>query len=148
MSHPHPVESEVELAEIVRSARIVAVLGMRDETHADAAAYRIPVMLRERGLRVIPINPRIASALGVASLPSISALAEAVDILDVFRRPELVPGHAEEILALPAALRPRVVWLQSGIRHDAAAAMLAAAGIRVVQDACLGVYAARYRPRA
>jgi hypothetical protein len=145
MSHPHPVESEVELAEIVRSARIVAVLGMRDETHADAAAYRIPVMLRERGLRVIPINPRLATALGETSLPGVAALTEAVDILDVFRRPEFIPAHAEEILALPPERRPRVVWLQSGIRHDAAAEKLAAAGVRVVQDACLGVYAARYR---
>jgi hypothetical protein len=147
MSHPNLIESEAELAEIVRAARTVAVLGMRDETHADTAAYRIPVMLRERGLRVIPINPKIAAALGELSLPGVGALTEAVDILDVFRRPEFIPAHAEEILALPPAARPKVVWLQSGIRHDAAAAQLAAAGIRVVQDACLGVYAARYRPR-
>jgi hypothetical protein len=145
MSHPNLIESEAELGEIVRAARTVAVLGMRDETHADTAAYRIPVMLKERGLRVIPINPRIASSLGEPSLPGVGALAEAVDILDVFRRPEFIPAHAEEILALPPERRPQVVWLQSGIRHDAAAEKLAAAGVRVVQDACLGVYAARYR---
>jgi hypothetical protein len=148
MSHPNLIESEVELAEIVRAAHTVAVLGMRDETHAETAAYRIPVMLRERGLRVIPINPKIASALGEPSLRGVAGLTEAVDILDVFRRPEFIAAHADEILALPAPVRPKVVWLQSGIRDDAAAEKLAAAGIRVVQDACLGVYAAKYRPRA
>lgn len=148
MSHPNLIESEAELAEIVRAARTVAVLGMRDETHADTAAYRIPVMLRERGLRLIPINPKIASALGEPSLRGVAGLTEAVDILDVFRRPEFIAAHADEILALPAPVRPKVVWLQSGIRDDAAAEKLAAAGIRVVQDACLGVYAAKYRPRA
>jgi hypothetical protein len=147
MSHPNLIESEVELAEIVRAAHTVAVLGMRDETHAETAAYRIPVMLRERGLRVIPINPKIASALGEPSLRGVAGLTEAVDILDVFRRPEFIAAHADEILALPAPVRPKVVWLQSGIRDDAAAEKLAAAGIRVVQDACLGVYAAKYRPR-
>ena len=147
MSHPNLIESEAELGEIVRAARTVAVLGMRDETHADTAAYRIPVMLKERGLRVIPINPRIASALGEPSLPGDAALAGAVDILDVFRRPEFIPAHAEEILALPPERRPRVVWLQSGIRHDEAAERLTAAGIDVVQDRCLGVYAGRYAPR-
>jgi uncharacterized protein len=148
MSHPNVLEAEADLAAVVRAARTVAVLGMRDEAHPDTAAYRIPVMMRERGLRIIPINPRIASALGEPSLPSVAALTERVDILDVFRRPEFIAGHADEILALPEALRPRVVWLQSGIRDDAAAERLAAAGIRVVQDACLGVYAAKYRPRA
>jgi hypothetical protein len=147
MSHPNLIESEVELAEIVRAAHTVAVLGMRDETHAETAAYRIPVMLRERGLRVIPINPKIASALGEPSLRGVAGLTEAVDILDVFRRPEFIAAHADEILALPAPVRPKVVWLQSGIRDDAAAEKLATAGIRVVQDACLGVYAAKYRPR-
>jgi predicted CoA-binding protein len=58
-----------------------------------------------------------------------------------------VPSHADEILALPESRRPGTVWMQSGIRHDEAAARLASAGIRVVMDRCLGVYAARYRAR-
>jgi predicted CoA-binding protein len=125
----------------------VAVLGMRDETHADTPAYQIPALLKERGLRVIPINPKLAAALGEPSLKAVGELREAVDILDVFRRPEFVAAHADEILALPVEVRPRVVWLQTGIRDDGAAARLAAEGIRVVQDKCLGVYAARYRPK-
>ncbi len=148
MTHPNVIETEAELAEIVRSARTVAVLGMKDESDAGVAAYRIPVILREHGLRVIPVNPRISSALGEPSRPSLAAVGEPVDIVDVFRRAELVDAHADEILALPAPLRPKVVWMQSGVRNDAAAERLAAAGIKVVMDQCLGVYAQRYRERA
>ena len=135
--------SDAEIESIVREALVVAVLGMKDGRDPAAHAYRIPVTLRERGLRVIPVNPRIEG-----SLPSIAALAERVDILDVFRRAEHVDAHVDEILAMPADRRPPVVWLQTGIVNRPAAARLEAAGIRVVMDECLGVWAARVRARA
>ena len=65
----------------------------------------------------------------------LEALPEAVDVIEIFRRPEYLPGHADEILALP--WRPKVVWFQLGIRNDVAAEKLARAGIRVVQDRCM-----------
>jgi predicted CoA-binding protein len=144
LMHPNVVESEDILAEIVRAMRTVAVVGMKDERRADAAAHAIPRMLRERGLTIIPINPTITSALGIPALKGVAELDRQVDVLDVFRRSEAIPGLAEEILSLPRDRRPGVVWLQSGIRNDAAAERLAAEGMRVVQDRCLGVYAARY----
>jgi predicted CoA-binding protein len=67
--------------------------------------------------------------------------------VNVFRRSDVIPGVADEVLALPLALRPQVFWMQTGIRHEVAAQKLAAAGITVVQDACLGVYAVRYLRR-
>jgi predicted CoA-binding protein len=145
MSHPNLIDSETDLAEIVRTMESVAVVGMKDESRADQAAHAIPRMLKERGCEVIPVNPKIASALGMPSLRSVTELAQQVDVIDVFRRPGAIPALAEEILSMPADRRPRVVWLQSGIRHDGAAERLAAEGIQVVQDRCLGVYAARYR---
>jgi hypothetical protein len=60
---------------------------------------------------------------------------DGADVIDVFRRPAFLPGHAAEILALP--WRPAVVWFQLGIRHDGAAGELAGAGIKVVQDRCM-----------
>jgi hypothetical protein len=62
-------------------------------------------------------------------------LSVPVDVVEILRRPEYLPGHAREIRALP--WRPKAVWFQLGIRHDAAAAPLARAGIRVVQDRCM-----------
>ena len=141
------VDAEDELAALVRSMRAVAVVGMKDERRADEPAYAIPRMLWERGCDVIPVNPTIAQALGVPALHSVTELNTRVDVLDVFRRPDAIPALVEEILSMPPALRPGVVWLQTGIRHDVAAEKLADTGITVVQDRCLGVYAARYRER-
>ena len=62
-------------------------------------------------------------------------LAEPADVIEIFRRPENLPGHAREILAL--SWRPKAVWFQLGIRNDAAAEMLARTGIRVVQNRCM-----------
>ncbi|MEK7347657.1 MAG: CoA-binding protein [Candidatus Eisenbacteria bacterium] len=146
--NPNLLDAAEAIEAAVRAIRVAAVLGMKDATDPDAPAYRIPQVLLERGIRVIPVNPRLESIEGERSYRSLAAVTEPYDTLDVFRAPRFIAGIAEEILALPAERRPRLVWLQSGIRDDAAAARLAAAGIQVVQDSCLGVYAARCRPRS
>ena len=142
------VTDEKALAAIVREARSVAVIGMVDERKADRPAFTIPEMCRKTGLHVIPVNPRIESSQGLRAYPDLASVPEPFDLVDVFRRSEEVEPHADEVLALPPERRPKVFWMQSGIRNDAAAAKLTAAGITVVMDRCLGVYAARYRPRA
>ena len=131
------VEDEAGLAEIVRSMRTVAVVGMKGEDQGDQPAFEIPRMMQKRGIRVIPVNPKLATALGAVAYPSIAAVPEPVDVVDLFRRISAIPGHAEEIVALPPERRPQVVWMQSGIRHEGAAALLVAAGIDVVQDRCI-----------
>lgn len=148
MQTPQPplvVESEEELAEIVRSMRTVAVVGIKDGADPDAPAYTIPKMLHDRGIRILPVNPKFQTVLGEPAYANVAALPERADVLDVFRRPDAVGSVADEVLALPAERRPPVFWMQTGIRNDAAAERLSAAGIRVVMDRCLGVYTARYR---
>jgi predicted CoA-binding protein len=86
--------------------------------------------------------------LGEKAFASLQDLPIKVDILDVFRRSDAIPALADEIIALPEAKRPRVVWLQSGISHPEAEAKLEKAGFKVVSDACLGVYSAQVRPSA
>jgi len=142
------VTDEEALAAIVREARSVAVIGMVDERKAHRPAFQIPRMCLQRGLRVIPVNPKIESSQGQRAYPDLASVPERFDVVNVFRRSEEVPPHADEVLALPPERRPRVFWMQSGIRNDAAAGKLAAAGITVVMDHCLGVYAARYREPA
>ncbi|HSM13349.1 MAG TPA: CoA-binding protein [Thermoanaerobaculia bacterium] len=138
------VEDEKELAEIVRAMKVVAVIGMKGEEQGDEPAHEIPKLIQSKGRRVIPVNPKLTSTLGERAYARIDEVPEHADLVDVFRRPSAIPGHAEEILALPAERRPRVVWLQSGIHHGGAARRLNEAGIDVVQDRCLGVYASRY----
>jgi predicted CoA-binding protein len=139
------VESEEALAAIALEARVAAVIGMKDERHADQPAYGIPEVMQARGIRVIPVNPKIEAALGETAYATIGEVPDAFDLVNVFRRAANVPAHVAEVLALPAERRPRVVWMQTGISHAGAADQLTAAGIDVVMDRCLGVYASRYR---
>ena len=137
---------EEGLAEIVRSMRTVAVVGIKDGADPDAPAYAIPKMLHDRGVRILPVNPKYETVLGERVYPTIASLPERPDVLDVFRRSDAIGSIADEVLALPAERRPAVFWMQTGIRNEDAAERLSAAGIRVVMDRCLGVYTARYRP--
>jgi len=139
------VENEAELLTIAREMRTVAVVGIKDGRDPDAAGFTVPQMMKRSGLRVLGINPTLASALGEPTLRSVAELPAGVDVLDVFRREDAIPELTDQLLALPPERRPPVVWLQSGIRHDASAARLVAAGMRVVQDRCLGVYMRRAR---
>jgi predicted CoA-binding protein len=141
------IEDEEELGRIVRGLATVAVVGMKGEEQSDQPAFEIPKMLQQRGIRVIPVNPKLDRALGEKAYPDLAQVPERFDTVDVFRRIEAIPALADEILALPPERRPKVVWMQTGIRHEAAADRLTAAGLDVVQDHCLGVYASRYRGR-
>jgi hypothetical protein len=129
------VQDDAGLTRILREVRTIAVLGAKGE--AGEPAFYVPSYLKTRGYRILPVNPTRAGEriLGETVVATLADLPEGVDAIDVFRRPEFLPGHASEILRLP--WKPAVVWFQLGIRHDAAAAELARAGIRVVQDRCM-----------
>lgn len=131
-------DDEDAVAEIARTLRTVAVVGMKDAREG-GAAYRIPQQMQAMGVRTIPVNPTLPSAL-----PNLAAVGEPIDAVQIFRRSENVPAHVDEILALPPALRPRIVWMQTGIAHRESERRLSAVGIRVVMDRCLGIDMARY----
>ena len=141
------VENEAELLAIARDMRTVAVVGIKDGRDPEAAGFTVPEMMKSMGIKIIGVNPTIPSALDEPTLRSVAELPAGVDVLDVFRRSDAIAALTDEVLALPPERRPPVVWLQSGIRDDASAARLVAAGIRVVQDHCLGVYSRRARFR-
>jgi uncharacterized protein len=129
------VDDDVGLRRILHEARTVAVLGAKPRP--SEPAHYVPAYLAHHGYRILPVNPTCAGGeiLGAPVVATLAELAEPVDVVEIFRRPAFLPGHAAEILALP--WRPAVVWFQLGIRHDGAAAQLARAGIRVVQDRCM-----------
>jgi uncharacterized protein len=132
------LEDEERIGELVRSARRVAVLGIKTEAQADQAAFYVAKYLDDRGVEVIPVPvyyPEVTRILGKPVHRKVAEVPGPVDIVDVFRRPSDVSGHLEDILAK----KPRAVWLQLGIRNDQAAEVLARAGILVVQDRCLMV---------
>lgn len=125
---------EAEWVDVLKTARVIAVLGAHDNP-IKAACY-VPEYLHEQGYRILPVNPALVGKelFGEKVRATLAEIGEPVDVVDVFRRPELLPGHLADILAM--APRPKVVWLQLGIRNDAFARDLVAAGLDVVQDRC------------
>ena len=129
------MQTDDELRAFLAGARRIAVLG----AHVDPEkpAHYVPDYLHRKGYRILPANSVYAGRLlwGESVRASLAEISGPVDVLDVFRRSAQVGDHADEILAL----RPGLVWLQSGIRNDAVASRLEDAGIPVVQDRCLMV---------
>jgi predicted CoA-binding protein len=130
-----PVETDPELREILEQARTIAVLGLKAAPEEDA--HRVALYLQQHGYRIVPVNPKLKEALHEPAYASLAQLSVPTDLIDVFRASQHLPGHVDEILAMHP--RPSVVWFQLGIRSDACARRLEAAGIRVVQDRCIMV---------
>jgi predicted CoA-binding protein len=126
--------NDARLREILTTSPTVAVLGIHHEP--EKAAFYVPEYLHDEGYRIIGVNPVLAGEelFGVAVKNTLAEIDEPVDLVDVFRRAELIPAHVEDILAMSP--RPKVVWFQLGIRNEDVAHILEAAGITVVQNHC------------
>lgn len=113
----------------------MAVLGAHPEPARPA--FYVPDYMRAVGSKILPVNPAFAgnTLCGEVVRATLPELGVAVDVVDVFRRSDALPGHLDEILAMNPW--PRLVWLQSGIRNEPFARALLAAGIDVIQDRCM-----------
>jgi predicted CoA-binding protein len=126
--------SDARLRELLTASPTIAVLGIHNQP--EKAAFYVPEYLHEEGYRIIGVNPLLAGEqlFGEPVRKTLSEIDVPVDLVDVFRRSELIPQHVEDILAMRP--RPRVVWFQLGIRNDDVARVLEASGITVVQNHC------------
>ncbi len=122
-------------AEILDSARTIAVLGMKGDDDPDAPASAVPRYLAAHGYTIVPVNPGLAAAGYPGAVATLSDLEETPDVVEVFRGADKLDLHVDELLTL----RPKAVWFQLGIRNDDVARRLEEAGIRVVQDRCMKV---------
>ena len=132
------VTDAAEIARLAVAARRVAVLGIKTEQQANQPAFYVAEYLHEAGVEVIPVPvyyPEARQILGQQVYRKVADVPGEVDILDVFRRPDDLPPHLDDVLAK----KPKLVWLQSGIRHPGFVQALTDAGIDVVQDRCLMV---------
>lgn len=118
-------------AKILRKYHIIAVVGLSDDD--TRPAYSVASYLKNAGYHVIPVNPDETEVLGEKAYPDLLSIPEPVDIVDIFRRPENVPPHVDEAIAIGA----KVIWMQLGIRNEEAAARARAAGLEVIQDRCI-----------
>jgi len=126
---------DAELRTILRAAKRIAVVGLANNPMRPA--YGVAAYLKRAGYTIVPIHPRAEVVLGEQGFPDLETAAQAgpIDVVNVFRRSEAIPALVPGCVAV----RPMLVWLQVGIRHDAALAELAAAGIPAVQNRCLAV---------
>ena len=119
---------------VLAYARRVAVVGASPEPWRPS--HSIAGFLLEAGLEVIPVNPTVDEVLGLKTYPSVQAIpGPPVDVVDVFRRPEFL----EDVARDAAASGAKALWLQSGLRSEAARMIAEAAGMDFVEDHCIKV---------
>jgi predicted CoA-binding protein len=126
------------IQQMLSDTKTIAVLGIKPESHADQAAHYVAAHMAAAGYDVIPVPvyyPDVTEILGKKVVRKLVDISGPVDMVNVFRRPNDIPQHVDDIVAK----KPKYVWFQLGIRNDAAAQQLAEAGIKVVQDRCLMV---------
>lgn len=141
------VDTTAGIRELLAHTRRIAVLGIKTAAQSGQPAYYVPEYLADAGLDIVPVPVYYPEAKTILGQPVYRSLVEVpgeVDMVDVFRRPEHLHQHVDDILAK----KPRSVWLQAGIRNDAFARTLAEAGIKVVQDRCLMVEHRANGPRS
>ncbi|HET7437281.1 MAG TPA: CoA-binding protein [Thermoanaerobaculia bacterium] len=129
---------------MLRDTKTIAVLGIKPESHGDQAAHYVAAHMHAHGYEVIPVPvyyPDVTEILGKPVFRKLTDIGRPIDMVNVFRRPNDIPPHVDDILAA----KPKYVWFQLGIRNDEAAQRLAEAGIKVVQDRCLMVEEGRAR---
>ncbi|MDL5141615.1 CoA-binding protein [Bacillus atrophaeus] len=125
--------TKAEIKAILEKSKRIAVVGLSDRT--DRTSYMVSKAMQDAGYDIIPVNPTIDEALGVKAVSSLKEVEGHIDIVNVFRRSEQLPGVAEEFLETDAD----VFWAQQGLVNDEAYEMLKEKGRTVIMDLCIKV---------
>lgn len=136
-----PYQDPDTIQTLLHTARTIAVVGL--SSNVLRPSNFVGFYLQRHGYRIVPVNPRETEILGEASYPSLSAIPFAVDIVDVFRAPNAVPGIAREAVEIGA----KALWLQFGVISPEGAEIAEQGGLQVIMDRCMKVEHARYMGR-
>lgn len=125
--------SDAQIKQILENAKTIAVVGLTSSPLRPS--HGVSAYMQQNGYRIIPVNPTITDALGEKSYPSLRDIPKdiKIDIVDVFRRPDAVPGVVDEVIELGLP----VLWLQETVIHQEAAEKARRAGVFVVMDHCI-----------
>ena len=138
MSELEAYQDPAAIQRVLHAARTIAIVGLsKSELRA---SYFVGYYLKRHGYRVIPVNPREPEILGERSYPSLSDVPDKIDIVNVFRAPDALPGIAAEAVAIGAS----ALWCQFGVINLEAARTATDGGVTVIMDRCLKVEHARY----
>ena len=125
-----PTRGDVIL-DILNKYKTIAVVGL--SSNPMRPSYGVSEYMQEAGYRIIPVNPNEREVLGEKSYARLEDVPEKIEIVDIFRRAEEVAAVVESAIRIGA----RVVWMQQGIENEEAATKAQAAGLVVVEDACI-----------
>ena len=114
--------------EQLRNSRTIAVVGLSD--NPERSSHRVAKYLQDQGYRIIPVNPMLEEVLGERCYPELKSVPEPIDMVDIFRRSELVAPVVDQAIEVKA----KYIWMQDGVINQEAAAQAEAAGIPVVMD--------------
>jgi predicted CoA-binding protein len=134
-------QDEATIRQLLHTARTIAIVGL--SPNVLRPSNFVGYYLQRHGYRVVPVNPREREILGERSYPSLREIPFPVDVADVFRAPEAVPGIAAEAVEIGAG----ALWLQFGVISPEGAAIAERGGLKVVMDRCLKVEHARHLGR-
>ena len=116
--------------EILRAYKTFAVVGLSDRP--DRPSHSVALFLKQRGYRIVPVNPALTQVLGERCYPSLKEIPFPIEVVDIFRRSEFVGPIVDDAIAIGA----KVVWMQLGVIDEIAAERARAAGLEVVMDRC------------
>jgi predicted CoA-binding protein len=128
---PQENPTPAEIRDILTSVRRIAVVGYSDDPSRDSS--RVGRYLADQGYEVFAVNPEAASTEALRFYPDLASVPKPIDVVDIFRRVEAIPGIVDEAIRQGA----RAVWMQEGLTHNASAAKARAAGLRVVMSRCM-----------
>ena len=116
---------------IVTGMRTIAVVGMSPKP--TRPSHQVAQYLIDQGYTVFPVNPGHESIMAMPCYPDLQSIPAQIDIVDIFRNPKDVPAVVDSAIEIGA----KIVWMQLGIVHEAAAAKARSAGLVVVMDRCI-----------
>ena len=125
--------SPEEIGEILQNYRTIAVVGLSAD--ASRPSYQVAQYLQRHGYRIIPVNPGCTEVLGEKCYPSLKEIPFPVEVVDIFRKVEAIPGIVAEAIEVGA----KVVWMQLGLIDPQSAQKAREAGLQVVMDRCLKI---------
>lgn len=127
-----------EIKKLLERARTVAVVGVSHKEDRDS--HKVARYLKEHGYTMIPVNPKYKEVLGEPCYPDLKSVPVPVDIVDIFRNIEAIPGIVDEAIAVGA----KAVWMQLGLCHNDAADKARQAGMQVVMNKCIKIEHSRH----
>jgi predicted CoA-binding protein len=128
---PNQASEESAIAELLASSKTIAVVGLSSKPFRPS--FGVSQYLQSAGYRIIPVNPNESSILGEKCYARLEDIPEKIDIVDIFRRSELVPEVVDAAIQVGA----RAVWMQEGVVDEPSAARARGAGLFVVMDVCI-----------